>query len=140
MRNVMDCLRIAAGVVPLMMSLTALFYALRARRKLMSRKEKKPTLKQLQEINRLRAGAVGSLNRELQDYLTSIPNHRRGVGVLHEAQHVAERIFYDWLNRHFNLFNFSAMAESKVRITGVKNGLLTYELPDQLNQYIGKRK
>lgn len=85
---------------------------------------------------RKRKQAVAELNKLLNARLSDLAFSNGGTGATIAAQHLAEEVFYEWLNHNFGLFN-CAMADSHIRITGVRNGFFKYELPDQLKQYKG---
>lgn len=83
-----------------------------------------------------KAQAVRELQLALRGKLSELAFRNGGQGAEYVAQRVAEDVFYEWLNHNFGLFH-CAMADSHIRITGVKNGHFQYELPEQLKQYKG---
>jgi len=92
--------------------------------------------KRLDAADRKRVQAVDELQKLLHARLSDLAFSNGGSGATIVAQKVAEDVFYDWLNHNFGLF-YHAVADSHIRITGMKNGFFQYELPEQLNQYRG---
>jgi hypothetical protein len=86
-------------------------------------------------LHQKRKKAVKELQMLLRAALTDLAYSNGGQGATYAAQGIAEAVFYDWLNHNFSLF-YCAAADSYIRITGTHKGQFTYELPDQLNQYV----
>uniref|UniRef100_A0AAU7PFG2 Uncharacterized protein n=1 Tax=Burkholderia phage vB_BgluM-SURPRISE13 TaxID=3159457 RepID=A0AAU7PFG2_9VIRU len=101
-----------------------------------ARQKRAQIQRRLDGMERKRKLAVAELNKLLGAKLSDLAYSNGGTGALHAAQQIAEEVFYDWLNHNFGLF-YCAMADSHIRITGVRNGFFQYELPDQLKQYKG---
>jgi predicted nucleic acid-binding Zn-ribbon protein len=131
----MSNLQYAVSFAFAVVGVTAVFVIVRSiRGSRQEREKRKQVQSRIERDNVRRRESVMELDKLLSNKLAEVRPPSEGRETLTEAQKAIESVFYNWMNKYWDLFNLCH--DSGIYITGIKNGQFVYDLPDNIKKYL----